>query len=165
LEYVDFLLGLFSGAFLAIITQIIGYYFAKKNLKAQQEHSERILKVQLFHEDRKKALIELDGILKKGYKTLNDFSRSVESFLDGELGIFIPTKLRNELKKELQDIWNFLYSKQIEMYGPEPEYEEEDYEAWTEVFPEEAVDAEITERLSKLKGSMRSKIKEYISEE
>ena len=165
MEYVDFLLGLLSGAFLAIITQIIGYYFAKKNLKAQQEHSERILKVQLFHEDRKKALIELDGILKKGYKTLNDFSRSVESFLDGELGIFIPTKLRNELKKELQDIWNFLYSKQIEMYGPEPEYEEEDYEAWTEVFPEEAVDAEITERLSKLKGSMRSKIKEYISEE
>ena len=165
MEYVDFLLGLFSGAFLAIITQIIGYYFAKKNLKAQQEHSERILKVQLFHEDRKKALIELDGILKKSYKTLNDFSRSVESFLDGDLGIFIPTKLRNELKKELQDIWNFLYSKQIEMYGPEPEYEEEDYEAWTEVFPEEAVDAEITERLSKLKGSMRSKIKEYISEE
>ena len=165
MEYVDFLLGLFSGAFLAIITQIIGYYFAKKNLKAQQEHSERILKVQLFHEDRKKALIELDGILKKGYKTLNEFSRSVESFLDGDLGIFIPAKLRNELKKELQDIWNFLYSKQIDMYGPEPEYEEEDYETWAEAFPEEALDAEITERLSKLKGSMRSKIKEYISEE
>ncbi len=165
MEYVDFLLGLLSGAFLAIITQIIGYYFAKKNLKTQQEHSERILKIQLFHEDRKKALIELDGILKKGYRTLNDFSNSVESFLDGDSGIFIPIKLRNELKKELQDIWNVLYSKQIEMYGPEPEYEEEDYEDWAKDFPEEALDAEITERLSKLKGSMRSKIKEYVSEE
>lgn len=155
MEYLDFLLGLLSGVFLAIVTQIIGYYFAKKS---QQEQSERILKIQLFHEDIKKALIELDGVLKKGYKTFGEFSRSVESFLDGDLGIFIPTKLRNELKKQLQnareDILKYLPSKQIDN-GPE---------AWTEVFPE-ALDVEIIERLNKLAGSMRRKINEYISEE
>ena len=121
--------------------------------------------MQLFHEDRKKALVELDGLLKKSYKSFRDFRNSVESFLDGSSGIFIPIKLRKELKKEIRDIESFLLDKQIELYG-EPEIpEEDDYEAWAEDFPEQALDIEIGTRLRGLKGSMRDKIKKYISEE
>jgi gas vesicle protein len=165
MNYGDFLLGLLSGAILGIISQITSYYFAKKNLKIQQEQNERILKTQLFHEDRKKAIIELDGILKKSYKSLREFSNAVASFLDGESGIFVPIKLRNELKGKLQEIWNYLDTKQIELYGEPPEEPPDDYEAWAEAFPEKALDAEITQRLSTLKSSMRDKIKEYVSEE
>lgn len=165
MEYADFLLGLLSGSVLAIITQIIGHYFTRKNLEAQQEHSKMILKMQLFHGDRKKAVIELDGLLRKSYKSLRDFSNTIKAFLEGTSSIFIPISLRNELKKELQDIWNFLYDKQIEIYGSEPEYPPDDYEAWAEVFPEKALDFEIKDRLKNLKGSMRDKIKKYISEE
>ena len=154
---------------MVIVSQFIGHYFARKNLKAQQEHSERIAKLQLFHEDKKKALVELDGLLKKGYKTFPDFRQSIESFLDGSSGIFIPDKLRKELKKEMRDIDDFLFDKIQEIYGQyEPDYppdEEEDYEAWAQDYPEEALDAEVRQRLGGLKGSMRDKIKKYISEE
>lgn len=159
-EYIDFILGLLSGAVLTLITQIVGHYFSRKNLKTQQEHSERILKMQLFHKDRKKALIELDEILKKGYKTFRDFSSSVESFLDGSSGIFIPTRLGDELKNEINKIWSLIYGTGI----PEPEPEEFDYESWAKAFPEEALGYEITDRMHRLKGSMRDKIKKYISE-
>lgn len=159
MEYIDFILGLLSGAVLTLITQIVGHYFSRKNLKTQQEHSERILKMQLFHKDRKKALIELDEILKKGYKTFNDFSRGVESFLDGSSGIFIPTRLRDELKSEINEIWSLIYSD-----VPEPEPEEFDYESWAEDFPEQARSYEIGDRMRRLKGSMRDKIKKYVSE-
>lgn len=59
LEYVEFLLGWLSGIISSVIAQIIGHYLSKKNLKAQQEHGERILRMQLYRENKKKALIEL----------------------------------------------------------------------------------------------------------
>lgn len=176
MEINDFLLGLFSGGVLIIISQVIGHYFARRNLKAQQEHSEkvvkmqqehseRVAKMQLFHEDKKKALMELDEVLKKSYKTFPDFKKGVESFLDGSSGIFLPEKLCKELKKELQSIDAFMWEKLEDIYGPPPEEEPDDYEAWAEAYPEDALDAEIRSRLMGLKGSMRDKIKKYISEE
>lgn len=165
MDYLDFALGLFSGVILVTVGQVVTYYLGKKSLKAEQEHSERILKAQLFHEERKKALVELDEILKKSYKTLDDFNKSVEAFLNGQSGIFLPTKLQNDLRKEMKDIRDYLYSKQIEIFGEEPDYPEDDYEAWAAAFPEQALDVEVMNRLSKLKGSMRSKIKEYVSQD
>ena len=157
----NFILGLISG----IVLAIIGYYFTRKSLKAQQEYGERILKMQLYQEDKKKALIELDELLRKRYKTFPKFKESIESFLDGSSGIFLPDKLRKELKKEIRDIDAFMWEKLEDLYGPPPEYEPDDYEAWTEAYPEQALDEEIRSRLRGLKGSMRSKIKKYVSEE
>jgi len=134
----------------------------------QQEHSERVAKMQLFHEDKKKALMELDETLKKSYKSFSDYKTGVESFLDGSSGIFLPEILCKELKKELHDIETFMWKRRDDLYGPEPEPDEppdDDYEAWAQDFPEQAIDAEIKSRLMGLKGSMRGKIKKYISEE
>lgn len=168
MEYGEFALGLISGLIIAIITQIVAHYFSKKSLDAQQEHSLRIAKMQLYHEDRKNALIKLDELFKKGYKTFSEFRNTISTFLNGSLGLFLPDKLRGELKKEIQDIDQFLLEKQIDLYGGPPEewFEEDDYEAWFEsLSPEERVDIEVRDRLSKLKGSMRNKIKKHISEE
>jgi hypothetical protein len=38
-------------------------------------------------------------------------------------------------------------------------------EDWDEAFPEQALDAEVRQRLSGFKGSMRDKIRKYVSEE
>lgn len=167
MEIPELLLGLLSGGVLVIVSQLIGHYFARKNLKTQQEHSLRIVKMQLFHEDKKKTLVELDGLLKKGYKTFRDFRDTLEPFLNSSSGIFLPNKLRKELKKEIRDIDQFLYDKRVELYGYEPEYPEdpEDYKAWAKAYPEEALHNEIWNRLRGLKGSMREKIKKYVSEE
>lgn len=167
MEYSEYALGLISGLTIAIITQIIAHYFSKKSLEAQQEHSLRIVKMQLYHEDRKNALIKLDELLKKGYKTFSEFRNTITTFLDGSLGLFLPDKLREELKKEVQDIDQFLLEKQIDLYGEPPEWSEpDDSEAWFEsLTPEERVDVEVTDRLRKLKGLMRDKIKKHISEE
>ena len=77
--------------------------------------------------------------------------------------MFLTSGLREALKKEIDDISSFLYEKQIEIYGeqPEPDY---DYYDWIAT-PEEEVDNEVKNRLSSLKGNMRDKIKAHISEE
>ena len=166
MEYGDYALGIISGITIAIITQIIAHYFSKKSLEAQQEHSLRIAKMQLYHEDRKDALIKLDELLKKGYKNFSEFRNTIITFLDGSTGLFLPDKLRRELKNEVEDIDSFLLKKQIEIYGEPPDYEPEDYEAWFEdLSPEERVDVEVKDRLSRLKNSMRDKIKKHVSEE
>ena len=158
------LLGWFLGIASIVIAELIRDYFSKKSLKAQQEYGERILRRQLYHEDRKKALIELDELLRKRYKTFPEFKKSIESFLDGSSGIFVPDKLRKELKKKIWDIELFLYEQELELYGPPPEIPD-DYEDWIEdLSPEELVDMELENRLSKLKGSMRESIKKYVSE-
>ena len=107
MEYGEFALGLISGLIIAIITQIVAHYFSKKSLDAQQEHSLRIAKMQLYHEDRKNALIKLDELFKKCYKTFSEFRNTISTFLNGSLGLFLPDKLRGELKKEIKTLTNF----------------------------------------------------------
>lgn len=84
MEISDFSLGLISAIILAIITQVIAHYFSRKNLIDQQEHSLKTLKMQLYHEDRKRALIELHELLKVSYKTFDDFKKAAMTFLDGK---------------------------------------------------------------------------------
>ena len=124
--------------------------------------------MQLFHEDKKKALIELDELFKTSYKTFNDFKKAVITFLDGKQGLFLPRKLRKELRGEVLKLDSFLFNRLVELghyQEPPDEDYEDDYEAWAKDFPEQALDAEVRQRLSGLKGSMRGKIKKYISEE
>jgi len=123
--------------------------------------------MQLYHEDRKNALIKLYELLKKGYRNFSEFRNTISSFVNVSLGLFLPDKLRDELKKELQDIDQFLLEKEIDLHGePWEEELENDYEAWFEsLSPQERVDVEVTDRLSKLKGSMMDRIKKHISEE
>jgi len=164
LEYVEFLLGWLSGIISSVIAQIIGHYLSKKNLKAQQEHGERILRMQLYREDKKKALIELDELLKKRYKTFRDFKNAVESFLDGSSAIFLPDNLRKELKNEVSSVDAFIYSKEKE-FGMIPDYPN-DWEDWVrDIDPIEELKEEIESRLGSLKFSMRSKIRKHVSEE
>lgn len=164
MEYADFILGLLSGIVLTIIGQFIGYYFTKRSLKAQQEHSERIAKIQLYHEDKKKALIELDELVKKKYKTFPKFRETIESFLNGSSGLFLPDKLRRGLIEQIRGIDALIYGRTVEIYGPEPEYP--DYEDWVQAYsPEQVLEMEVQSRLKGLKGSMRDKIRKYTSGE
>ena len=171
MEISDFALGLISAIALAIITQVIAHYFSRKNLKDQQEHNLKTLKMQLYHEDRKKALIELDELLKTSYKTFDDFKKAAMAFLDGKQALFLPRKLRSELRGEVLKLDGFLSNRLVELghYQEPPDEWIEDHEAeaaaWAEAFPEEALDAEVRQRLSGLKSSMRDKIKKFVSEE
>ncbi|MGB8780913.1 MAG: hypothetical protein WCD81_09745 [Candidatus Bathyarchaeia archaeon] len=165
-DYSLYIFPLISGVVIAIVTQIIAHYFSEKSLKTQRELSLTITRMQLYHEDRKDALVKLDELLKQGYKSFPDFRNAVTVFLDGSTGLFLPEKLREELKKEIDDIDTFLTEKQIEIYGEPPDLGEEDeYEEWfADLPPEDQANIEITDRLSKLKGVMRDKIKKHISE-
>lgn len=164
MEYAEFLLGWSLGIISLVIAQVIGYLFTKKNMKAEHEYSERMLRIQLYQEDKKKALIGLDELLKKRYATVRDFEKSVESYVDGSSGIFVPEKLKDELRKEIQSVNAFLSEKLEELYGPEPE--PDDYDDWAEdISPEEELDQEVETRLRGLKSQMRQKIRKYVSEE
>jgi hypothetical protein len=165
-EYNPYVFPLISGVVIAIVTQIVAHYFSEKSLKAQQENSLKIVRMQLYHEDRKDALVNLDELLKSSYKTFPVFRNTILAFLDGSKGLFLPEKLREELKKEIDSIDAFLVEKEIELYGEPPDVGDEgDYEGWfADLSPEEQADVEVTDRLSKLKGVMRDKIKKHVSE-
>jgi len=45
MEYAEFLLGWFLGIISLIIAEVIGYLFTKRNMKAEHEHSERMLRL------------------------------------------------------------------------------------------------------------------------
>jgi len=171
LEYLELVLGWLLGIFSLVIAEIIRDYFAKRNLETQQEYNLKALKMQLYHEDRKRALIELDELLKTNYKTFDDFKKATIAFLDGKQALFLPRKLRSELRGEVLRLDGFLLNRLIKLgHYQEPrdewlEDQEAEAAAWAEDFPEEALDAEVRQRLSGLKSSMRDKIKKYVSEE
>jgi len=127
--------------------------------------------MQLYHEDRKKAVIELHELLKVSYKTFGDFKKAAMTFLDGKQALFLPTRLRSELKGEVLKLDSFLTKRLFEIgyYQEPPEEYFEDAQAeaaaWAEAFPKQALDAEIRERLSGFKSSMSDIIKKYLSEE
>jgi len=143
---------------------VIGYLFIKKNMKAEREHSEKMFRMQLYQEDKKKALIELDELLEKMYNTVQDFQKAVESYLDGSSGIFVPEKLKEELRQEIRSVNAFPSERLEEMHGVEPE--PDDYDDWAEaISPEEELDQEVETRLRGLKSQMIERIRKYVSEE
>lgn len=120
--------------------------------------------MQLYYIEKKEALLKLDELLKKKYKTFPDFKNVVEIYLDGPEGIFLPEKLRNYLEKQVADVSLFLSIKEAELYGEPPDYSD-DYQDWLEsLTPEEQVDNELSERLSSLKKNMRDSIKKQIAD-
>jgi hypothetical protein len=164
LEYFEFLLGWFLGIVSLIIAEVMGYLFTKRNMKAEHEYSERMLRAQLYQEDKKRALVELDELLRKKYDTFQVFERAVESFLNGSSGIFLPEKLKEELRNEVRSVSAFLSKKLEELYGPAPEIPD-DYPDWIKALsPEEEIDVELEARLKGLKSQMRGKIRKYVSE-
>lgn len=164
MEYFEFLLGWFLGIASLVIAEVIGYLFTKKNMKAEHEHSEKMFRIQLYQEDKKKALIELDELLKKKYNTFRDFQASVESYLDGSSGMFVPENLKEDLRQEIRSVNDFMAEKIEQIYGPEPELD--DYDDWAEdISPEEELDQGTETRLRGLRTNMREKIRKYVSEE
>jgi hypothetical protein len=165
-EYDVYIFPLLAGITIAVVTQIVSYLLSKKNLDAQREHSLKLARMQLYHEDRKEALVKLDELLKKTYKTYSEFRDAVNAFLDGSSAIFLNDKLRKDLKKELYDIDAFLTEKELEFFGPPPEQDEQDYGDWFEsLSPDQQIDVEVENRLTSLKGTMRDRIKKHVSEE
>jgi hypothetical protein len=158
------LLGWFLGIFSLIIAEVIGYLFTKRNMKAEHEYSERMLRAQQYQEDKKKALVEMDELLRKKYDTFQNFEKAVETFLDGSSGIFLPEKLKEELRNEVREVSVFLSKKIEEVYGPTPEIPD-DYEDWIEdISPDEEIDVALETRLRNLKSEMRGKIRKYVSD-
>lgn len=162
--------GAVTGVIVAIVTQIIAHYFSKKTLAVQTEHSLKLARMQLYHQDRKEAIIKLDALLKAPYKSFRNFRDAVNSFLDGSTGLFLPKPLKKSLSKQLSEINSLLVIGEAEIHG-EPEEEDpdegaRDYYEWIDnLSDEEKLDMAITERLSTLKSTMREKIEKYISEE
>lgn len=164
LEYLEFILGWLLGVVSSIIAQVLGHYLSKRSLKIQQEHSEKMLRLQLYREEKKKALVELDELLKKRYKSFSDFKNAAYAFLDGSLAIFLPIKLREDLKKEVQNVDDFIYQREIDI-GMRQEYPEE-WEEWVQEYdPIEELKKDLGTRLKGLKSSMRNRIRKYFSEE
>lgn len=163
MDYTTFIIPITTGVIVAIVTQSIAHYYSKKSIEAQRENSLQITRMQLYHEEKKEAVIKLDELLKKPYKTFYEFRRAVNDFLDGALGLFLDKQLREILRKEMDDIQLFLSIKEVELYG-EPEAPDYDAEDWIDDrSPEQVVDDEVKERLSSLKQNMREKLKEHIS--
>jgi hypothetical protein len=100
MDFTPFIIPISSGVVIALVTQSVAYYYSKKSLEAQRENSLKIARMQLYHEETKEALVRLDELLKKSYKTFPDFKKTVNEFLDGSAGIFLPKKLRLDLKKK-----------------------------------------------------------------
>lgn len=164
MEYFE-ILGWITAVVSVIIAQILNFYFNKRNLKAEQDHSERMLKMQFYKDDKKKAMIDLHQLLKKRYKTYPDLKSSIISFLDGDSGLFLPDKLKSDLRKELAEVDSLVAEQEIMIFGPPPEYPN-DYDEWArDLSPEQQLDDEITSRLSGLKSKMGEEIRKYFAEE
>ena len=82
MDYSPFIIPIASGILIAVVTQSIAFYYSKKSLEAQRENSLKIVRMQLYHEEKKEALLKLDELLKKNYKTFYDFKNAVNDFLD-----------------------------------------------------------------------------------
>ncbi|WGM89556.1 MAG: hypothetical protein NUK63_00060 [Candidatus Bathyarchaeum tardum] len=158
-----------SASLVAIITQVIAYYFTKKSLERQQEHSLKVMKMQLFHEDKKKALIKLDELLNADYPSFSKFTQNIRDYLKSSESIFIPLELRKKLSNRISDINSFLLKRDLEFHGVTEEElannDQEMYEDWAKEFPEYQYDNKIRDRLSELTTSIRDEIKKYVSEE
>lgn len=127
----------------------------------------KLAKMQLYHEDRKQAIIKLNDLIKKTYKTYPEFRIAINAFLDDSSGLFLPESMREELKKELTDIDAFLENEQYNIYGPPPDYPnaEEEYDAWiADMPPDKKLDMDLDDKLCKLKSNMLNKIKKQVSE-
>ena len=165
-EYIDYLAGFFSGVLVTIIASYLHFYFSKKTLRLQLEQTEKNLKIQLLHEDRKKALRELFQILNTKHKTYSDFKKAIDPFLEGLSGAFLPQELLKELRKEIYDIDVFLL---VEL-GQGPSAEEEDqwmeefYQQLEKMSPEERAQFELEQRFSGLKSKMKALTRKHISE-
>jgi hypothetical protein len=167
-EYSAYIFPLISGVVIALVTQIVAHYFSEKSLKAQQANALQIARTQLYHEDRKDAVLKLDELIKKNYKTYPVFRNAVNTFLDSSSGLFLPVALKRELRKQLLELDAFLQEKEFEIYG-EPEedpHAEEEYESWfSDLSPDEQLDVEIEQKLESVKGNMRDKIQKHMSDE
>lgn len=187
-DYSIYILPILSGVIIAIITavvtQVIAYHFAKKNLalqcenslkltkmqndnslnlmKAQYENSLKLATLELYHGDRKDAILKLDEILKKEYKNYPEFENTLNEYLDGSSGLFLPQALRQSLKQETDEVDKLVSELDLEMNGPPPEYDDE----WFEELPRwEQLDQEIKDKLRSIRPTLREKIRRYISGE
>lgn len=127
-----------SGVVIALVTQIVAYRYAKKNLAEQSKNNLKVVRMQLFHADRKEAILRLDDLLKKEYKTYPDFEKALKEFLDGGSGLFLPEVLKQELKREMSETDKLVRKFELDMYGEPPDVDDRDdesYDNWFENLP------------------------------
>lgn len=126
------------------------------------------MRIQSYHEDRKDAIVKLDELIKRNYRTYPQFRNAVNEFLDSSSGLFLPAILKTELRGQLIAIDGYLQERQFEIYG-EPDEDpnaEEEYKSWfNDLSPDQQLDIEIERRLSALKSAMTRKIEEHITDE
>lgn len=91
-DYSQFILGLTSGLVLAIIGSVITFLIQsrlqkeqfkheKSNLELQQKQNETNLKLQLSHEEQKRAIEELFKIINSDIKSYRDMRTKLLEFL------------------------------------------------------------------------------------
>ncbi len=97
----------------------------------QNENSLKLTALELYHEDRKEAILKIDEILKKGFKNFPDFEKELKEFLDSGSGLFLPQALRQSLKQEADEVHKLVTEFDVELNGPQPECDDE----WFEELP------------------------------
>jgi hypothetical protein len=132
--------------------------------KMQNENSLKLTALELYHQDRKEAILKLDVILKKGFKNYPDFEKELKEYLDSSSGLFLPQALRQSLKQETDEIDKLVNELDLETHGDPPEYDDSD-EWFEELEPWERLDQQIKDKLRTIRPTLRERIRKYISGE
>ena len=75
--------------------------------------------------------------------------------------MFLPQALRQSLKQEADEVHKLVTEFDLELNGPQPEYDDEWFE---ELPPWEEMDNEIKDRLRSIRPTLGEKIRQYILE-
>jgi hypothetical protein len=153
------------GSVVALVSLLVSI-IALKISRASKESSERMMKVQLIYDDRKKALNNLMGIMQN--KKYFELIKSYNNFKNTTDWLFIPEEVKEKARQEINELIRF--ADEEDPY-PEPTTSEEelayweaqDEEYWQNADPHEVFMAQLGARTDQAMGSIESKIKEYLT--
>ncbi len=157
------LAGVGSGTIVGVASLVLSYLSNKRTL----EQSEKNLQTQLFHEDRKRALVKLSALLDEeildapegsflGLKTtLWNFLRS----LDGQ---FLPDDTRKMIINEIKKLNKSAEGSYEQIEPSDEEIERFERERYNNLDEFERFDQDFSEQIRQAKEAIRNKIREDI---
>jgi len=151
-----------------VIGAILGGFLTLIATWVNNRAAEKRLRIQLYHEDRKKVLTQLYQLSEMKYKTYPEFKKALLSFLAGLQSEFLPEGLKKAIQSKIYEVDKF--QEESGLVPPEPTDEEidkwlEEYEEYFEGLSEwERAEEEFKRRFEGLKSSIKESIREKIKE-
>ncbi|MGP8023862.1 MAG: hypothetical protein ACLPHE_07550 [Methanobacterium sp.] len=121
---------------------------AQLNIETLKQ-SEKNLKIQLLHEDRKNVLLDLIKIL----ESPDGKNKTLEKFLSSPKSVFIPNSTRRLIETEIREVNQFEYENDPSI-APEPTPEQ-----WEKI---ERENYELKQEIERSKNSYENYVDEYI---